>query len=128
MDEVQRRCTHPAKEFVVKRLLGVLVLLLAACFGYAPTAWSQTNQQERQKGCAAEAQAKKLTGTARKSFIDDCLNRKEAAGPIPSPQEQFRSCSLKATDQKLSGDARKDFMANCRKREAPNQEVPSAHP
>jgi hypothetical protein len=71
------------------------ILLAAAAFllGAAPPAWADP--------CTDQADAKKLSGAARTSFVKKCQT--DAKG----------SCEAKAAEKKLSGAAKNSFVKKC---------------
>lgn len=73
-------------------LIAILSLLFAAS-----TAWAD---------CTADADAKKLAGAARASFLKKC----EADAKAPSAAS---SCQAQADEKKLKGAARGSFIKKC---------------
>jgi hypothetical protein len=63
---------------------------------------AQKAQQEKMKGCNAEAAGKK--GDERKAFMKECLSGGNAA---PS------ACETQAAEKKLTGAAKSSFMKKC---------------
>jgi hypothetical protein len=72
-------------------------------------------QQERMKGCNADAAAQHLKGAARKAYMQSCLSGKPAAAAAATPQERMKNCNAEANTQGLKGEARKTFMSSCLK-------------
>ncbi|GAA0721141.1 PsiF family protein [Dokdonella soli] len=91
-----------------------------------------TAQQEKMKGCNAEAKTKALAGADRKAFMKTCLSGSSAAAAAPAAkpaaaekpatakttqQEKMKACSTDAKEKKLKGADRKTFMSTCLKGE-----------
>jgi hypothetical protein len=74
-----------------------------------------TAQQERMKGCNADATSQHLKGTDRKAYMQNCLSGKPAAAAATTPQQRMKNCNSQANTQQLKGDARKTFMSSCLK-------------
>jgi len=85
-------------------------------------------QQEKMKGCNAEAKAGSMKGDDRKAFMSKCLKKDyvlkseakptaSAAAPSgkPTQQEKMKSCNADAKTKELKGDERKKFMSSCLK-------------
>jgi hypothetical protein len=106
-------------------------LIALACLGFAfavsVPAFAGA-QQEKMKGCNAEAKADGLKGDERKAFMSKCLKKdyvlkseaKPTAGAAaPSgkltQQEKMKSCNADAKAKNLKGDERKKFMSSCLK-------------
>jgi psiF repeat len=68
-----------------------------------------TPQQQKMKGCNAQAGDQKLEGDARKAFMADCLK----AGAPATQQEKMKACNKDANAKALKGDERKAFMSTC---------------
>jgi hypothetical protein len=81
----------------MKRLMTVLAVVAAFC---STTAFAADS-------CDSQADAKKLAGAARTSFVKKC--EKDAAPAGGS------SCEAKATDKKLAGAAKTSFVTKCEK-------------
>lgn len=95
-----------------KFAVAVLTLAFAASSAFAAEETkkapspAQKAQQEKMKGCNAEAGEQKLTGDARKKFMSACLSGKsEAAGDS--------ACAATAAEKKLAGAAKNSFMKKC---------------
>jgi hypothetical protein len=111
--------------FVVAAGAALALLSAPAVFAQAPagsttpasatSASGGNSQQEKMKGCNADATTKGLKGDDRKSFMKDCLSAKPAAKPANSQQEKMKSCNADATSKGLKGDDRKSYMSNCLK-------------
>jgi|SRR5581483_5137917 len=90
------------------------VLLLLAAFALPTSA--ATPQQEKMKGCNADAAAKQLSGEERKKFMSECLSAgKEAKGekPLTAQQQKMKDCNMEAKTKGLKGEERKKFMSAC---------------
>lgn len=81
---------------------------------------AQAAQQERMRGCNAEAGTRSLAGDARKSFMSECLAGRMPPAPGHQPsaaqaaqQDRMRSCNAEAGTRKLAADARRSFMSEC---------------
>ncbi|MEO8601751.1 MAG: PsiF family protein [bacterium] len=85
-----------------------LLALLALSLCAAPAA-AQTAQQKKMQSCSVEANAKQLSGEARKQFMSQCLSKDSGN----SQQVRMRACNAQAKAKALSGTARKDFMKSC---------------
>ena len=89
-------------------------------------------QQDKMKGCNAEAKNDNLKGADRKAFMSKCLKKDyvlksaaaksdaQAAGAAaPSAktkqQDKMKSCNAEAKAKALKGDERKKFMSACLK-------------
>ncbi len=62
---------------------------------------AQKAQQEKMKGCNAEAKTKELKGDERKKFMSTCLGGKPEAAS---------ACAASAREKKLDGAAKNSFM------------------
>ena len=106
-------------------------LIALACFGFAfavsAPAFAGT-QQDKMKGCNAEAKAGNMKGDERKAFMSKCLKKdyvlKSEAKPtasaaVPSgkarQQDKMKTCNADAKAKNLKGDERKKFMSTCLK-------------
>lgn len=105
-------------------------LIALACFGFAVTVSMPVfagAQQDKMKGCNAEAKEGALKGDERKAFMSKCLKKdytlksdaakpeeKAAAAPVKQ-QDKMKSCNADAKSKELKGDERKAFMQNCLK-------------
>ena len=98
-------------------------------------------QQDKMKGCNAEAKADNLKGPERKAFMSKCLKKdyvlksaatggdkaaavpakaddKPTAGAAPAKMKQqgkMKSCNEDAKNKALKGAERKKFMSDCLK-------------
>ena len=83
-------------------------------------------QQDKMKGCNAEAKADNLKGDERKAFMSKCLKKDyvlkseaKTASAAPagktSQQDKMKSCNADAKAKALKGDERKKFMSSCLK-------------
>jgi len=123
------------KKLIGLACLGFVFAVSAPAFGGA--------QQDKMKGCNAEAKADNLKGSDRKAFMSKCLKKdyvlksaapaaekKEAApakaeakpaasAAAPSAkatqQDKMKSCNADAKAKALKGDERKKFMSSCLK-------------
>lgn len=107
-------------------------LIALACLGFAVVASSPAfagAQQEKMKGCNAEAKADALKGADRKAFMSKCLKKDyvlksgasaaPAAAPAVAPatqQNKMKNCNADAKTQALQGEERKTFMKTCLKK------------
>lgn len=107
-------------------------MIALACLGFACAVSAPAfagAQQEKMKGCNAEAKADNLKGDARQAFMSKCLKKdytlKAAAAPAAKPtasaaapatqQDKMKSCNADAKTKALKGDERKKFMSSCLK-------------
>ncbi len=112
------------KKLITIALLGFAFAVSAPVFAGA--------QQDKMKGCNAEAKGENLKGADRKAFMSKCLKKdyvlksgaakadaKDAAGAVASgktkQQEKMKSCNAEAKAKGLKGDERKKFMSSCLK-------------
>ncbi len=113
------------KGVVMKKLIAL------ACFGFAFVVSSPAfagAQQDKMKGCNAEAKADSLKGADRKAFMSKCLKKdyvlKSAAAPAGAApaaasgtqQSKMKTCNADAKTKALKGDERKAFMKDCLKK------------
>ena len=120
----------------LKLIKGVMMkkLIAMACLGFA-VAFSAPvfagAQQEKMKGCNAEAKADALKGADRKAFMSKCLKKDyvlkagaaapaaatPAAAAAPATQQnKMKNCNAEAKTQALKGEERKTFMKTCLKK------------
>jgi len=110
-----------------------LVTLAILGFAFAVSAPAFAGpQQNKMKGCSAEAKADNLKGAERKAFMSKCLKKDyvlksagakadaKAAAAAPSSakmkqQDKMKSCNAEAKAKALKGDERKKFMSSCLK-------------
>jgi surface antigen len=107
---------------MIKKL--TTLLCLTSAFMVAAPAFAGA-QQDKMKGCNAEAKADNLKGDERKAFMSKCLKKDyvlkadaakaAAASAKPSQQEKMKSCNADAKAKGLKGDERKKFMSSCLK-------------
>jgi psiF repeat len=121
-------------------------LIALVCFGLAFAVSAPAfagAQQDKMKGCNAEAKADNLKGADRKAFMSKCLKKdyvlksaapaadKTAAAPAKADakptasaapsfakvkqQDKMKSCNADAKAKALKGDERKKFMSSCLK-------------
>lgn len=107
-------------------------MIALACLGFACAVSAPAfagAQQEKMKGCNAEAKADNLKGDARQAFMSKCLKKdytlKADAAPAAKPtasaaapatqQDKMKSCNADAKTKALKGDERKKFMSSCLK-------------
>jgi hypothetical protein len=108
------------KKLIALACLGFTFVVSAPAFAGA--------QQDKMKGCNAEAKAGNLKGDERKAFMSKCLKKdyvlkseaKPAAVAAPSTakatqQDKMKSCNADAKAKNLKGDERKKFMSSCLK-------------
>lgn len=96
----------------MKTILIATVLATVAVLGATPA--SAATQQEKMKACSAEAKAKTLKGTDRRTFMSQCLSatpeEKQARVAL---KEKTRACTDEARAKALRGGERKQFVASC---------------
>lgn len=94
-----------------------LPILIAAILALtASNSFALTPQQEKMKGCNADAKTKSLKGDERKSFMKECLSAKGADTPattLTPQQEKMKTCNADAKTQGKKGAERKTFMSTC---------------
>lgn len=106
-------------------------LIALVCFGFAFAVSAPAfagAQQDKMKGCNAEAKADGMKGEERKAFMSKCLKKeyvlKSEAKPTASAtapsgkhtqQDKMKSCNADAKAKALNGDERKKFMSSCLK-------------
>lgn len=81
----------------MKRLMTVLAVLAAV---FSTSAFAADS-------CEMQADAKKLAGAARTSFVKKCEK--------DHPPTDAASCEARATDKKLAGAAKTSFVTKCEK-------------
>ncbi|MEQ1533753.1 MAG: PsiF repeat-containing protein [Sideroxydans sp.] len=104
----------------MKKLIALVVMGLT--FAISAPAFAGA-QQEKMKGCNAEAKSQALKGADRKAFMSKCLKKdyvlqSGAAAPAtdaaaPTQQNKMKSCNADAKTKALKGQERKDFMKSC---------------
>ena len=109
-------------------------LIALACMSFVLTVSATAfagPQQDKMKGCNAEAKNDNLKGADRKAFMSKCLKKDyvlksaaakgdaQAAAAAPSAktkqQDKMKSCNAEAKAKALKGDERKKFMSACLK-------------
>jgi len=103
-------------------------LIALACLGltFAVTSPAFAGaQQDKMKGCNAEAKADNLKGDERKAFMSKCLKKDyvlkadaakaDAKSARTTQQDKMKSCNADAKAKNLKGDERKKFMSSCLK-------------
>ncbi|MGU3658483.1 PsiF family protein [Methylobacterium fujisawaense] len=75
---------------------------------------AQAAQRDRMTSCNADAGSKNLRGSARKSFMSDCLSGKPTKALTPQ-QAKMGSCNKDASAKGLKGADRRSFMSTCLK-------------
>lgn len=75
---------------------------------------AQKAQQEKMKGCNAEAKAKDMKGDARKEFMKGCLSGGGKADEAkPAPNAQCEEKAMGKNGKPLAGAAKATFMKKC---------------
>lgn len=109
------------KKMITLAGLGLAVVISGPAFA--------GSQQDKMKGCNAEAKASNLKGEERKAFMSKCLKKDYvlkseaakteaqagAASAKRTQQEKMKSCNADAKAKGLKGDERKKFMSSCLK-------------
>jgi hypothetical protein len=131
----EQNFTNYTKENSMKKLITLACLGFA--FAVSAPAFAGT-QQDKMKGCNAEAKADNLKGADRKAFMSKCLKKDyvlKSAAPVAAPakadakatasaaapsakmkqQDKMKSCNADAKAKALKGDERKKFMSSCLK-------------
>jgi hypothetical protein len=131
-DVIYRLICRHIKENNMKKLITL------ACLGFVFAASAPAfagAQQEKMKGCNAEA--KGMKGADRKAFMSKCLKKdyvlKSEAAPAAAPaakaeakptaiaaapvkqQDKMKNCNAEAKTKSLKGAERKTFMSSCLK-------------
>jgi hypothetical protein len=105
-------CHKPKGGFMSIRNVMLATILLAT----AVSANAMTAQQEKMKGCNAQAKEQSLSGDARKGFMKTCLSTAPAAPAakaLTPQQEKMKTCNADAKTKGLKGAERKAFMKTC---------------
>ena len=92
------------------------VLLAGILLSTALSVSAMTAQQEKMKGCNAQATEQHLSGADRKGFMKTCLSNAPAAAEaktLTPQQEKMKSCNADAKTKALKGAERKAFMKTC---------------
>jgi len=103
----------------MKKILALVCLSFAVSVSMPALAGPQ---QEKMKGCNAEASAQNLKGDARKAFMKKCLKKdyklksSKAVDGRAGQQEKMKTCNAEAKAKGLAGDERKKFMRSCLKK------------
>jgi psiF repeat len=119
------------------RILAILGLFLLLA---APA--SALTAKDKAETCKIGADAQKLTGAKRKTFVANCMAQADAkpksTGKQPpskiTRKQKLETCTFGADDQKLTGAERKTFLANCmanaprKKTGKPMQVAPKSKP
>jgi len=111
-----------------------MIALACLAFAFAVSAPAFAgSQQDKMKGCNAEAKSDNLKGAERKAFMKKCLKKDyvlkssaaksetkaTATAATPSvkvkQQEKMKSCNAEAKTKALKGAERKKFMSSCLK-------------
>ena len=105
------------KKFIALACLGFAFVVSSPAFAGA--------QQDKMKGCNAQAKADALKGADRKAFMSKCLKKDYVlnaavapAGAAPAAasgtqQNKMKTCNADAKTQALTGADRKAFMKTC---------------
>lgn len=96
--------------------LRIPALAIAALLGLsmAVTASAQNSQQLLMRHCNAEASARHLMGSSRRTFMRTCLRspaRQHLA--LTTQQRRMRYCNAQARAKGLRGDDHRRFMSSC---------------
>jgi surface antigen len=102
----------------MKKLIALVVMGLT--FAISAPAFAGA-QQEKMKGCNAEAKSQALKGADRKAFMSKCLKKDyvlesgaaPAAAAAPTQQNKMKTCNADAKTKALKGAERKEFMSAC---------------
>jgi hypothetical protein len=103
----------------MKKLIALVVMGLT--FAISAPAFAGA-QQEKMKGCNAEAKSQALKGADRKAFMSKCLKKDyvlesgaaaPAAAAAPTQQNKMKTCNADAKTKALKGAERKAFMSSC---------------
>jgi hypothetical protein len=86
-----------------------------------PAQSSTASSQDKAKACNDAADKKGLTGTERKTFTENCLNRAadSSSGSNVSQQDKASTCNSLAEKKGLKGADRKSFVKDCMKKANP---------
>ncbi|MEO6975854.1 MAG: PsiF family protein [Gallionella sp.] len=111
-------------------------VIALACMGFAFVVSAPAfagSQQDKMRGCNAEAKTDNLKGAERKAFMSKCLKKdyvlkssavkseQKAVASTVAPsakvkqQEKMKSCNADAKAKGLKGAERKKFMSTCLK-------------
>jgi hypothetical protein len=123
-------------DFIKENSMKTLIALACLGFVFAASAPAFAGaQQEKMKGCSAEA--KGMKGAERNAFMSKCLKKdyvlKSEAAPAAAPaakaeasaavpaaapvkqQDKMKNCSAEAKTKALKGAERRAFMSKCLK-------------
>jgi hypothetical protein len=111
-------CHHQKGEASMKKLALTLITAAFALTAQSSFAASEAQkaQQEKMKGCNAEAKTKDLKGDARKDFMKGCLSGAQpaaAAAPAAAPNAQCAEKAVGKNGKPLAGAAKATFMKKC---------------
>jgi hypothetical protein len=130
------RCTGNNQFQNISRRIFMNKMIALACMGFAFVVSAPTfagSQQDKMRGCNAEAKTDNMKGAERKAFMSKCLKKdyvlkssaakseqKAAAGTVaPSSkvkqQDKMKSCNADAKAKGIKGAERKKFMSTCLK-------------
>ena len=112
-------------------LSAVLFFLLASTSRPSGLVFAQASNQDKAQACKDAADKQNLTGDARKTFLQNCLNK--AAGNTNtaqqtandklnnmSEQDKMNACKNLADKKNLSGRDRGSFLKDCMQKANPN--------
>jgi hypothetical protein len=94
---------------------GMAVMLMAGTAAPADAAdhGTRSMRQEILQACTAEAQTRKLEGSAQRQFVDDCVKTRVQASPQQVEQMKTTMCQRQATYNKMQGHNRQHFVEDC---------------
>jgi len=86
-----------------------------------PAQSSTASSQDKAKACNAAADQKGLTGTERKTYTENCLNKAadSSSGGNVSQQDKASTCNSLADKKGLKGADRKSYVKDCMKKANP---------
>ena len=86
-----------------------------------PAQASTASSQDKAKACNDAADKKGLTGTARKTFTENCLKKATdtSSAANVSEQDKSKTCNSLADKKNLSGADRRSFVKDCMKKANP---------
>ena len=100
-----------------KRLASLAGAIALAAFAagpaFAASSAQAPTQQTRMKACNTQASTKALKGTARKTFMSQCLSGKTTAVSTKTTAAKEAKCKAEANQRKIVGAARASFMKKC---------------
>ncbi len=106
----------------------ILSLLLATSFSSILAAQSPQSKpsstassQDKAKACNDAADKQNLTGAARKTFTENCLNKAADTGSSAnvSEQDKGKTCNDLADKKGLKGADRRSYVKDCMKKANP---------